>query len=77
VSTAVALHVQPDRDVLIYKERLGTELDPSCPSPDGLTSKMGIDATKPISPSRPIVRNSVPRVLLDSIDLAEFLKTPN
>ncbi|SRR6266852_3835002 len=77
VSTAVALHVQPDRDVLIYKERLGTELDPSCPSPDGLTSKMGIDATKPISLSRPIVRNTVPRMLLDAIDLAEFLKKPN
>jgi 2,5-furandicarboxylate decarboxylase 1 len=77
VSTAVALHVQPDRDILIRKGRLGTELDPSCPSPEGLTSKMGIDATRPISPRRPIVKNSVPQALLDSINLAEFLKKPN
>jgi 2,5-furandicarboxylate decarboxylase 1 len=77
VCTAVALHVQPDRDVLIYGERPGTELDPSCPTSRGLTSKMGIDATKPISPSRPIVRNTVPQVILDSINLAEFLKKPN
>jgi 2,5-furandicarboxylate decarboxylase 1 len=77
VCTAVALHVQPDRDVLIYRERPGTELDPSCTTPDGLTSKMGIDATKPISPSRPIVRNTIPRVLLDSINLAEFMRKPD
>jgi UbiD family decarboxylase len=77
VCTAIALHVQPDRDVLIYRERPGTELDPSCPTSKGLTSKMGIDATKPISPLRPIVRNTIPQVILDSINLAEFLGKPN
>jgi UbiD family decarboxylase len=77
VSTAVALHVQPERDILIYKGRLGTELDPSCPSSEGLTSKMGIDATKPISPCRPIAKNRVPQALLDSINLTEFLPKHN
>ena len=36
--------VQPDKDTLILSDQKGSSLDPSR-SPDGTTSKIGIDAT--------------------------------
>jgi len=73
VLTSVALQVQPDRDVFIFTDQPGTPLDPSCDSLDGQTSKVGIDATRPLSPRRPIHRNVVPAHILDPIDLSELL----
>jgi 2,5-furandicarboxylate decarboxylase 1 len=70
VMRSVALNVQADRDVFILSDQEGTPLDPSAPSADGRTSKMGIDATMALNPSRAITRNSLPRDVLDSIDLA-------
>ena len=43
---AVATRVQADRDVVTIPRSLGAILDPSA-SEDGLTAKMGIDATRP------------------------------
>lgn len=43
---AIATRMQADRDVLIVGGSMGTLLDPS--ATDGLTAKMGIDATKPL-----------------------------
>ena len=73
VSTAVALNVRPDRDIHISPPSQGTELDPSCDSPDGMTAKFGLDATRPLNPARRIVKNRVPQDVLDSINLSEFL----
>jgi 2,5-furandicarboxylate decarboxylase 1 len=75
VATAIALHVRPDRDVYIRRPTLGTELDPSCESEDGMTAKLGIDATIPLRSKRRVVRNRVPQRVLDSINLSEFLHT--
>ena len=43
---ALATRVQADRDVVTIPRSLGAILDPSA-TEDGLTAKMGIDATKP------------------------------
>jgi 2,5-furandicarboxylate decarboxylase 1 len=75
VAIAVALHVRPDRDVYIHRPTLGTELDPSCESSDGTTAKLGIDATVPLVTTRRVVKNRVPKHLLDSINLSELLQT--
>ena len=45
VEWAVATRSQADRDMVIIKDAAGSSLDPSS---TGLTSKVGIDATKPI-----------------------------
>lgn len=74
VLTAAALNVQADRDVHVFTGRQGTPLDPSCPSEDGKIAKMGIDATRPISPKRPVTKNKIPAHVLERIDLAELLK---
>ncbi len=73
VAAAIAFHTRPDRGIFIHRGCSGTELDPSCESPDGATTKIGIDATLPLSASRPVKKNRVPQELLDSINLSEFL----
>jgi 2,5-furandicarboxylate decarboxylase 1 len=48
---AMAMRVQADRDLVLIPGSLGAILDPSA-SPEGLTAKLGIDATRPFgSPS--------------------------
>lgn len=74
VTTAIALHTRPDKDILIKHSCLGTELDPSCESPDGYTTKIGINATVPLHAIRPVTKNRVPQELLESIDLSELLE---
>ena len=74
VVTAIALHTRPDRDIIVKRRCLGTALDPSCESPDGFTTKVGIDATLPLNGTRHISRNRVPQHMLDSIDLSELLQ---
>lgn len=44
---AVATRMQADRDLVVIPGSLGAILDPSA-SEDGVTAKMGIDATKPL-----------------------------
>jgi 3-polyprenyl-4-hydroxybenzoate decarboxylase len=43
---ALATRVQADRDVITISRSLGAILDPSA-SEEGLSAKMGIDATRP------------------------------
>jgi 3-polyprenyl-4-hydroxybenzoate decarboxylase len=71
---AMALHTQADRRVAIYPDELGTPLDPSCPSADGRSAKMGIDATRSLHPARAATRNRLPQQLLDAIDLDALLR---
>lgn len=74
VFRAVGLNTQPARDVYVYPDEQGTLLDPSCTSPLGRTSKMGIDATRRLHPTRQIRPNRVPASVLDRVDVAELLK---
>lgn len=46
VEWAIATRFQADRDLIIIKHARGSTLDPS--SKDGLMTKMGLDATKPL-----------------------------
>ncbi len=47
IEYAMATRVRGDRDAMIIPHVRGSSLDP-CNAPDGTTTKMGIDATKPI-----------------------------
>jgi 2,5-furandicarboxylate decarboxylase 1 len=42
---AMAMRVQADRDLVVIRGSLGAILDPSA-SPEGLTAKLGVDATR-------------------------------
>ena len=73
VFAALAMHTQADRDIVVLTDQRGTPLDPSCESRDGRTTKLGIDATRPLDSQRSISANSIPAELLDRIDLSELL----
>jgi 2,5-furandicarboxylate decarboxylase 1 len=74
VLSAMALTVQADRDVLILSNAQGTPLDPSCPSADGKSAKIGIDATRSLTSRRSVTRNSFPQAIWDAIDLKALMK---
>ncbi|QHO77847.1 hypothetical protein ACH79_39835 [Bradyrhizobium sp. CCBAU 051011] len=74
VFRAIGLNTQPVRDVHIYPDESGTLLDPSCTSPTARTSKMGIDATRRLAPTRQIKPNQVPSDVLASVDISDVLK---
>lgn len=69
VLAAMALQTQADRHLWVFAGRQGTPLDPSCPSPDGVTAKVGIDATRPLHGTRVVTKNRLPSELLDRIDI--------
>lgn len=48
VEWAVALRFQADEDLVVIPKTRGSTLDPSADQESGLTSKMGIDATRPL-----------------------------
>ncbi len=73
VMAAVALQTQADTKVHVLPDQQGTPLDPSCPREDGRSAKMGIDATRPLLPVRPVTRNRIPPDVLAAVDLAEIL----
>lgn len=73
VTTAVALNVQADRDLMVLSGRRGSFCDPSCEPTEGLTAKLGIDATAPLGSARRAARNRVPQEVLDAVDLEELL----
>jgi len=47
VEYAIATRVKGDEDILIVPGARGSSLDP-CAQPDGTTTKVGVDATKPL-----------------------------
>ncbi len=75
VASAIAFHMRPDRGIYVQRQLRGTELDPGCDSPEGMVTKIGIDATLPLRASRTVTRNRVPQELLDSINISELLQT--
>jgi len=52
VEWAIALRFQADEDLVIIPKARGSTLDPSADQEHGLTSKMGIDATRPLGVPR-------------------------
>ena len=46
IEWAIATRFQADRDLVVVSGAQGSKLDPS--SDDGISAKMGIDATKPL-----------------------------
>ena len=72
VQWAVGTRCQADRDVMIVSNVGGSDLDPS-DSKDGVTAKMGIDATaKPLLGSF-TPRHRVPKDVFDLLDLKDFV----
>lgn len=49
VEWAITTRMQPDEDILVIKGVRGSSLDPSADQKTLLTSKLGIDATRPLS----------------------------
>ena len=58
VEWAIATRFQADKDLVMVRNARGSTLDPS--SEDGLTAKMGIDATKPLGGGMEFERGTVP-----------------
>ena len=58
VEWAIATRFQADRDLVLVRNARGSTLDPS--SQDGLTSKVGIDATKPLEAGLGYKRGVIP-----------------
>ncbi len=73
VMSAMALQCQPDRQVHVLSGVRCTPLDPSCPSEDGMGAKIGIDATRALSPARAVTRNRIPAAVYDAVDVDEIL----
>lgn len=57
VEWAIASRVQADKSIVVLRKVRGSTLDPS--SQDGLTSKMWIDATKPLGAGQAFMRGRV------------------
>jgi 2,5-furandicarboxylate decarboxylase 1 len=70
VEWAIATRVQGDEDIIIIPNALGHTLDRS--SKDGITAKVGIDATIPLDRKQDFVR--VKYWNLDKIDLKDYLE---
>jgi 2,5-furandicarboxylate decarboxylase 1 len=73
VMSAIALQTQADTKLHVRSNCQGTPLDPSCPSEQGLSAKLGIDATRPLVPRRSVTRNRIPPEVLAAVDLDEIL----
>jgi UbiD family decarboxylase len=70
---AMATRAQPDRDGLLLSDRPGVKLDPS--EANGRTSKWAIDATaKPGLDVFPPI-NTIPKSVLDQVDVGELLRS--
>ncbi len=76
---AIATRTQPDRSTFFVPDIAGSRLDPCSYSvwnrhdKDSLTTKWGIDATKPIeAPFEE--RADVPKEIWEKIDLGEYIK---
>lgn len=71
VNWAIATRCQADRDVFIVSGACGNKLDPS--TNDGLSAKMGIDATVPISEKNTEKFHRIRIPGQETIDLEEYI----
>jgi 2,5-furandicarboxylate decarboxylase 1 len=74
VQWAVGTRCQADRDVLIISNVGGSDLDPS-DLKDGVTAKMGIDATAKPRLDSFTPKHRVPKDVFDRLDLKDFIPT--
>lgn len=72
VQWAVGTRCQADRDVLIVSNAGGSDLDPS-DLKDGVTAKMGIDATAKPRLEGFTPKHRVPKDVLERLDLKDFV----
>ncbi len=73
---AIATRTQPNRDVFIIPECMGSPLDPSTAGNKGITARMGIDATKkPVGEPYSEVCE-VPLDLLATMKIEDYLEAP-
>jgi 2,5-furandicarboxylate decarboxylase 1 len=72
VQWAVGTRCQADRDVMIVSNAGGSDLDPS-DAQDGVTAKMGIDATAKPRLDKFTPRHRVPKEVFDRLDLKDYL----
>ncbi|RLI41204.1 UbiD family decarboxylase, partial [Candidatus Bathyarchaeota archaeon] len=71
VEWALALRFQASEDLLVISNVRGSTLDPSADQSQGLTSKMGIDATRPLKvPRENFERAGIPL----TVKAAEIIK---
>ena len=71
IEWAVATRFQADRDLVIVSGAQGSKLDPS--SDNGISAKMGIDATKPLA-TEPMEFKRIHVKGIENIDLAQLLE---
>jgi 2,5-furandicarboxylate decarboxylase 1 len=71
IEWAIATRFQADRDLVIVSGAQGSKLDPS--SSDGISAKMGIDATKPLA-TEPMEFKRIHVKGVESIDLGRLLQ---
>lgn len=69
---AVSTRAQPDRDLVIIPHARGSDLDPSCPT-DGVTSRLGIDATASPSLAHFTPRHRMPQEILDLVNTDKYI----
>ena len=72
VQWAVGTRCQADRDVLIVSNVGGSDLDPS-DLKDGVTAKMGIDATAKPRLDAFTPKHRVPKDVFDRLDLKDYV----
>jgi 2,5-furandicarboxylate decarboxylase 1 len=71
IEWAIATRFQADRDLVVVSGAQGSKLDPS--SADGISAKMGIDATKPLS-TEPMEFKRIHVKGIENIDLAREIQ---
>jgi 2,5-furandicarboxylate decarboxylase 1 len=71
IEWAIATRFQADRDLVVVSGAQGSKLDPS--SADGISAKMGIDATKPLS-TEPMAFKRIHVKDIENVDLGRVLQ---
>ena len=69
---AMAMHVQADRDVVTLSGLPGNGLDPS--EINNKTAKWGVDASSYAKHGEMLVKNKIPKPILDSLDIKAILE---
>jgi 2,5-furandicarboxylate decarboxylase 1 len=72
IEWAIATRFQADRDLLVVSGAQGSKLDPT--SDEGISAKMGIDATKPVE-AEPMVFKRIHVKGLEDVELSSVLQS--
>ena len=72
IEWAITTRFQADRDLVVVSGAQGSKLDPS--SADGISAKMGLDATKPLS-TEPMAFKRIHVKGIENVDLGRKLQS--